>query len=72
MSTISCAYRIYPVWFKGGTQEPMRELADRSALTMGRFVDSIVVIGSGFDQCSGHFVDFRVTYSSTRALTEAS
>jgi len=71
MSTICCGYRIYPRWFGGEVAGPMKELADGAAKNMGRRVNSVVKIGSGFDRWSGHFVDFRVTYSSTGILREA-
>lgn len=71
MSTVSCSYRIYPNWFGGEVAVPLRELAEGAAAKMGRRVDSMVKIGSGFDQMRGHFVDFRVTYSSTTQLMEA-
>lgn len=65
---MSCIYRIYPSWwgFGGNTAEPMHELARDAATSMGRRVVNIVKYGSGFDDRSGYFVDFRVTYSSTR------
>lgn len=62
---MSCTYRIYPSWFGGEVAVPMRELAEGAATKMGRRVENIIKVGAGFDQLSGHFVDFKVTYSST-------
>lgn len=71
MSTISCTYRIYPAWFGGEVAAPMKELAYGAAAQMGRRVEGIVKTGAGFDRWGGHFVDFRITYSSTNKLQEA-
>lgn len=70
--TISCAYRHYPAWF-GDVDPviPMRELAHGAAKAMGRIVVNIEKIGHGFDRRGGHYIDYRVTYSSTHALKEA-
>lgn len=69
---ISCAYRIYPAWFGDvDPMVPMRELAHGAAKAMGRIAVNIEKIGYGFDHRSGHFVDYRVTYSSTGVLKEA-
>lgn len=72
MSTISCGYRIYPAWFGGDdATAPMREMARHAAGRMGRQVAAIETTGHGFDRRSGHYLDFKVSYSSTDALQEA-
>ena len=71
MSTISCGYRIYPAWFGGDSAEPIAELANGAADRLGRTVDRIETTGHGFDRRGGHFIDFKVTYSSTGMLREA-
>ena len=73
MSTISCGYRIYPAWF--GDEDilrPMHETADHAARNMGRAVLHVTTTGYGFDRRGGHFIDFKVTYSSTSVLKEVS
>lgn len=71
MSTISCGYRIYPAWFGGDAVQAMKELADHAAATMERVVEDVTSTGYGFDRRGGHFVDFKVIYSSTSGLREA-
>lgn len=67
--SFSCDYRIYPTWFvEADPTRPMRELADRTAARMGRQVEDITLIDSGFDRRGGWFMDFRVTYSSTTSM----
>lgn len=71
--TITCGYRIYPAWrgFDGNPWVPMREAGAHAAKQMGRIVLNIEKTGSGFDERSGYYVDFKITYSSTETMQEA-
>lgn len=66
--TISCAYRVHPNWegFDGDIKGAINELGRNAAASMGRRVQRIEQLGSGYDK-GGYYVDLKVTYSSTEA-----
>lgn len=67
---MKCSYRIYPAWVGFAGEDPAAitsSMAERAADLMGRRVHIVEKVGTGFDNKSGWYVDFDVTYSSTRA-----
>lgn len=66
---MKCPYRIYPAWFGGDESVAMEELARGSAKRLDATSYRIDVTGHGFDRRGGHYLDFTVTYISTRSTS---
>lgn len=65
---MKCGYRIYPAWSGFAGEDPLAitsSMAQLAATQMGRRVVAVDKVGTGFDERSGWYVDFDVTYSST-------
>lgn len=65
---MKCGYRIYPAWSGFEGEDPLAitsSMAQRTAALRGCRVVSVDKVGTGFDERSGYYVDFDVTYSST-------
>lgn len=70
---MKCGYRIYPAWrgFHGHDPKMVTtQMANRAGAEMGRYVVSVEKVGHGYNQRSGWFEDYDVTYSSTAPTYE--